>query len=133
MPSTRSKSDDEEDESEGTHYYDPGVGFPLTTTKGGRVEGKVTVGSGNHGHGVTSWKQAGTWDEPDEVHDDARLVNHIPWNAMFPQHSYLPDDRLLNEQHNSQMGQKFHTSYDSHSPKSEHPWNLHWNPGGGLF
>ena len=39
---------------------------------------------------------------------------------MFPRNSYLPDEHLIDQQHNSYMGNKFHKSYDDHNPK-DHP------------
>ena len=133
---------DGEDDAEGTHYYDPGTPLPLTTTT--TQQDNSQVRSHPH-HGTTSsnhndedidhrsddrmdwWKDYfphhGTWDDPSEVHGDAQMINHIPWNAMFPKNSYLPDDHLLNNQHHSYMGTKFHHSYDGHNPK-ENPGHL---------
>lgn len=132
--SARSPSDennkDGEDDAEGTHYFDPGTPLPLsstTTTQDSNNQVRSHHHRTHHGDEdhredrMDWWKDYfphhGTWDDPSEVHGDAQMVKHIPWNAMFPQNSYLPDDRLLNNQHHSYMGNKFRHSYDGHNPK----------------
>lgn len=75
-------------------------------------------------------------DDTSEVHDDANLLNHIPWNHLFPKNSYLPDEESLHKQHHTVMGDKFyHDHRDLHADvvfgnqfKSEGFINTH---GGG--
>ena len=93
----------------------------------GRSHHESSHDSSNYGDEQDWWKDYfphhGTWDDPNEVHGDAQMVNHIPWNAMFPKNSYLPHDNLLKNQHHSYMGNKFHHSHDGHNPK-ENPAQL---------
>ena len=46
---------------------------------------------------------------------------------MFPRHSYLPHEDLINHQQHSYMGNQFHHSYDRHNPK-ENPGFLGDSP-----
>ena len=137
-----------EEEVEGTDYYDPGTPLPSpdetsednkqqrshSNHHGNDEDGEDDShnhhdgkGGGGDGGGKNWWKDYfphhGTWDDPNEVHGDAQMINHIPWNAMFPKNSYLPDDHLLDHQHHSHMGNKFHKTYDTHNPK-EHQSHL---------
>ncbi|XP_066918349.1 uncharacterized protein [Clytia hemisphaerica] len=116
---------DDEDENEGTHYFDPGTPLPQANSEeeDQPAEGRSTSKPTRHGDGGHGdwWKDYfphhGTWDDPNHVYGDAQMVHHVPWNAMFPRHSYLPHEDLLNHQQHSYMGNQFHHSYERHNPK----------------
>lgn len=56
------------------------------------------------------------------VYEDARKLKHVPWNSLFPKNSYLPNKQLLNVQHNSVNGNRFHfTHRDTHADTMTSP------------